>query len=161
MGCNGRESAHRDSSYTICGDISVTYKQCDVFAFNCHDSGPTKYGDILLLPGDSDPTATPSDGGVKYLNGPLGPDNYQWGLHEAYVEDDPIGDNLAIEAKIVAGLWNTAPAFRNVLESKLQQIKIPDCVTGNPTSITDEIIEIIGGRVSGSHAQCQAQWGDN
>jgi hypothetical protein len=87
------------------------------------------------------------------------------GLHEPYKEDALIGENLLIDIKIVGDLWNSAPASHNVLEKKLSNpngdLTIPDCVTGQPTSISDEIVKIIDGRMSGNHVQCQAQWGDN
>jgi hypothetical protein len=148
------------SSYTFYGDISVRYKQCDFFVINCHLGTPTYYGDMVLLPGNSNPTARPGDGGAKYLNGSLGPENFQWGLHEPYVEDSPIGENLVTDAKIYYDLYNSAPASHGQLEGNLQTVMVPDCVTGQPTSVTDEIITIIGGRISGNHVQCQAKWGD-
>jgi hypothetical protein len=147
-------------AYTIYGDIMASFKQCDFFVLNCHTGSPTSYGDMLLLPGDSDPTAQPAQGGAKYLNGSLGPDNFQWGLHKAYTVDSLIGANL--ETEILAGidLYNSSPVSHGQLEGNLDSVLIPDCATGQSTSISAEILKIIAGRMSGNHVQCLPQYGD-
>ena len=149
-------------TFNFYGDINVAYTHCDFFVVNCHldVNNPTNYGDILLLPGDSNPTATPVGGGAKYLNGQLGPNNFQWGLHYFYGGVSPGGETLVTDLEVLSNLWNTSPASHNAFEGKIATTTVPDCVTGEQTTIPTEILRIITGRANGTPVQCQAQWGD-
>jgi pimeloyl-ACP methyl ester carboxylesterase len=63
-------------TYNTFGDMKVATKLC---VWTCQTLERQSFGDVFILPGVDDPTATPSGGGAKFLPGGAdGANNYEW-----------------------------------------------------------------------------------
>jgi hypothetical protein len=138
--------------FNVYGDINVSQLNCFFFVANCKETTVLKWGDVVVLPGDSSsPQAVPPGGGARFLNGPRGVQNWEWSM-PGTVYWDPNSDPsmTGVDTQLVG-----QPQYHGSFGRNIASIQIPDCQTGSSVSVRDELTLIVIGRETNNPYQCR------
>lgn len=109
-------------------------------------------GDIALMPGTDDPHDLPPEGGARFLDGPLGPQNWQWQMTGELVWE-PFSDPF-LGGGGFAGQVTSAPIFHGNFGDQMNAISVPSCKGGLGTTVATEIVRIVTERMTGRRDNC-------
>ena len=132
------------------GDLRVRTRGCLYALGLCTTITTTPLGDLAVFPGDGAPAARPVAGGARYLPGGPGPQRWEWAERHD-IDWDPDGDPLAIA--LVDELLHAHEQHYNILEST-SDVAVQDCQTGQLTRLSDVLLRVIAGRLTGRPYLC-------
>ena len=136
--------------FNIYGDINIVHVPC--FFFWCMDPRViVPLGDVALSTGTDDPFDTPPKGGTRFLRGALDDQNWQWSMPVPIVWD-PASDQHMLGAFTVALIL---PEMHGNFLTRMQEIEVPDCATGESIGVDQALLRVINGRLTGVPYECQ------
>jgi hypothetical protein len=139
--------------FNLYGDISIATQTC--FLIWCMDQTTIDdVGDVVFEPGTDDPLDTPASGGARFLDGPAGDQNWQWSMPDTILWNPE--DTFMIG--VMSGLTR-APAMHGNFLQQMDQIQVPDCQTGEQTTVAAEVLRLVRGRLIGQPYVCGSQQG--
>ncbi|MGH2444275.1 MAG: hypothetical protein ACRDFX_14055, partial [Chloroflexota bacterium] len=100
------------------------------------------FGDTVLLPGQDSPTATPADGGARFLPGGVpAPDRYQWSMPSQH----SVNVASPFSAKSDASGVLDDPRTHLNLSANFANgvVTVADCQTGQQVTPADQILSIL------------------
>ncbi len=143
-------------SFNLFGDLRVVV-QTELPFVRPVSADLAGVGDVALMPGTDDPRDTPSEGGARFLDGPAGSQNWQWPL-PGQLTWDPFSDPF-FGAGGFGQEISSSPVFHGNFGAQMDRITVPDCRTGLPTTVTDQLIRIVSERMSAERANCDPNVG--
>jgi hypothetical protein len=137
-------------TFNTYGDMKVDANMCFFF---CQTVYTQSFGDMFIMPGSPDPTATPAAGGARFLPNGGGVQNFEWDESQTVGYDYLYGPQMALGP--IKSLMKSPRMHTNYrLSSSMDKITVPDCQTGNMESETTALLKVLNGRVTGHPYLC-------
>ena len=138
-------------SFNLFGDLRVVVKT-ELPFLGTLSADVASIGDVALMPGTDDPRDAPPEGGARFLDGSPGAQNWQWAMSGQLAWEpfsEPFFGGLAFAEQVGA-----SPIFHGNFGAQMDRITVPDCRSGLPTTVTDQLIRIVSERMSAERDIC-------
>ncbi len=138
-------------SFNLFGDLRVVVKT-ELPFLGTLSADLAGIGDVALMPGTDDPRDVPPEGGARFLDGPSGAQNWQWAMTGQLAWEpfsEPFFGGLGFAEQVGA-----SPIFHGNFGAQMDRITVPDCKSGLPTTVTDQLIRIVSERMSAERDNC-------
>jgi hypothetical protein len=136
--------------FNVFGNMNIVHVPC-FFIWCGEPQIIMELGDIAMTPGTDDPFDTPARGGARFLLGAPGAQNHEWALNRdlLWLPDlDP--DMISVIEGVVL-----APEMHGNFLLHMSDINVADCRTGAQVPVSDALLPLIRGRVTGVPYECQ------
>lgn len=138
-------------SFNLFGDLRVVVKT-EVPFLGPISADLGSVGDVALMPGTDNPHDLPPEGGARFLDGPLGAENWQWQM-TGELAWEPFSDPF-LGAGAFAGQVTSAPIFHGNFGNQMNAISVPSCKGGLGTTVATEVVRIVTERMTGRRDNC-------